>query len=86
MLNCHRQTGVTSLEGIQALRNLTSLDLHYNKISDVKPLRGLTKLTTLTLNSNQISDVEPLIGLTELTDLSLSSHHQPCCLSPKHQP
>src|SRR6478672_2140510 len=65
------EAGITSLEGIQALRNLTTLNLCINKISDVKPLAGLTKLTDLSLCGNPISDVKPLAGLTKLTMLDL---------------
>jgi internalin A len=55
---------ITSLEGIQALRNLTTFNAFANKISDVKPLAGLTKLTTLELGSNHCSQVKKKILLS----------------------
>jgi internalin A len=54
------------------LGKLTSLDLRYNQISDIKPLAALTNLTSLSLALNQISDVKPLVALTNLTVLSLA--------------
>jgi len=48
------------------LTNLTSLDLGFNKISDLSPLAPLTNLTQLDLSYNQISDLSPLASLTTI--------------------
>jgi internalin A len=53
------------------LKTLTSINLTYNQISDLKPLAGLNNLTSLNLAHNQISDLKPLAGLNNLTSLSL---------------
>jgi uncharacterized repeat protein (TIGR02543 family) len=66
--------GITNLQGIENLTNLTSLDLSHNQISDVSPLAKLTKLTDLDLSWNQISDVSPLSRLTKLTELILGDN------------
>lgn len=49
--------GITSLEGMQYLTNLTVLHLEDNQISDVSPLAGLRKLRTLNLRRNGITDL-----------------------------
>jgi hypothetical protein len=48
--------GINAIRLLQALINLTELDLWGNKISDITPLRSLTNLTELSLHLNQISD------------------------------
>jgi hypothetical protein len=63
--------GITSLRGVQNLRNLRYLSLDGNSISDISALSGLANLTGLNLSSNSISDLGPLSGLTSLTSLSL---------------
>ena len=64
---------VRSLEGIQELSALNSLDLSGNQIVDLAPLASLEHLGTLTLTANAVSDLSPLAGL-ELFDLGLSSN------------
>ena len=54
--------------------NTTSLDLRYNKISDLSPLDGLTNLEVLKLYGNEISDLSPLKGLTKLKALDLGGN------------
>lgn len=49
--------GITSLEGMQYLTNLTVLHLEDNQVSDVSPLAGLRKLRTLNLRNNSITDL-----------------------------
>ena len=66
--------GIISLEGIEALTNLKTLDLSYNNsISDITPLYGLTNLTSLDLSTNNISDIgtSNFKNLTKLTYLDL---------------
>ena len=45
--------GVRSLEGLDAARNLTTLDLGDNPLTNFSLLSGLTSLTTLYLYNNQ---------------------------------
>ena len=61
----------TDLIAIASLRNLTSLGLGFNNISDVSPLARMTNLTWLSLIYNEISDVSPLVQLTNLTWLAV---------------
>ena len=49
--------GITSLEGMQYLTNLTVLHLEDNSVGDVAPLAGLRKLRTLNLRRNGITDL-----------------------------
>ncbi len=76
---------LTSLEGIQNLCNLASLELDsyysdtgellYNHISDLSPLRNLSYLQNLILVGNNVSDVSPLSGLTNLNNLDLGTNY-----------
>lgn len=79
--------GITDLQPLSNLTNLTELFLGGNQISDVNPLSGLTNLKTLNLSFNQISDVKPLASLTNLTELVLSGNQikdvQVFCKMPK---
>ena len=65
---------ISSIEGIQYLRNLEVLDLGNNSITDISPLAELTNLYQLELSDNEISDVSPLARLINLERLSLSSN------------
>ena len=65
---------IKSLEGIEKLKNLTSLTLIFHNITDIKPLASLSKLTELDLTYNQIIDIKPLAGLSKLTSLNLGSN------------
>ncbi len=64
---------VASLEGIQVLENLWTLDLDGCSVSDLAPLAGLTNLRNLYLRGNLITDISPLSGLTNLDALDLSN-------------
>jgi internalin A len=63
-----------SLDGVEKLENLASLDLTDNRVSDVGPLAGLEKLGQLTLTGNEVSDLSPLATLPVLSDLGLSDN------------
>ena len=63
---------IIDLSLVGALKNLTRLDLYYNKITDLSPLQGLKNLTELNLGYNEITDISPLEGLKNLTELKLS--------------
>jgi Leucine-rich repeat (LRR) protein len=58
----------------EELKNLTTLALDNNEISDVSPLKGLENLTHLNLMNNKISDVSPLKELANLTHLNLMNN------------
>ena len=65
---------ITSLEGIQALRNLVSLKLEGNFITDLNPLSQLSRLRQLNLRTNPIANIEPLSKLQKLESLDLRSN------------
>ena len=62
------------IEPIKYCKNLESLYLGDNQISDINALKNLTNLTSLNLMENQINDISALSGLTNLTDLYLYSN------------
>lgn len=63
--------GIESLEGLQYAKNLTSLDLSENRISDLGPLAELKNLSYLELDRNNIRDLTPLAGLDSLEHLNI---------------
>jgi hypothetical protein len=72
---------ILSLEGLQAARNLTQLNLSGGgagspniAVSDFSPLAGLTHLTTLSLESNQLTSLSLPAGLRVLRELHLRSN------------
>ncbi len=65
---------ITSLEGLQAGKNLVFLDLGWNNISSLDPLAELISLEQLYLDHNQIADITPLKGLTNLRGLRISEN------------
>ena len=69
---------IESLEGIQALRNLKTLNLSVNLIQDVSPLAELHNLTELDLSHNQIVDLYEVnfekLSLNQLETLNLSGN------------
>lgn len=68
-------SSITSLEGLEALKNLTSLNLNDNHISDLKPLAGLAELKELSLNNIHLSNLTPLAGLSNLETLFFCGNH-----------
>jgi Leucine-rich repeat (LRR) protein len=67
-------TGITSLEPLKGLTNLTQLNLSCaTGITSLEQLKGLTNLTRLDLTRDTgITSLEPLKGLTNLTGLDLT--------------
>jgi hypothetical protein len=67
--------GITSLEPLKGLTNLSELNLANNaRITTLEPLKGLTKLTRLDLTDDTgITSLEPLKALTNLSWLSLGA-------------
>jgi internalin A len=63
---------INDIGGLEAFKNLESLDLSFHAITDITPLAGMKKLTSLSLGGNPVADIAPLAGLTSLQALSLS--------------
>src|SRR5439155_193590 len=70
-----RNTGVRSLEGLEAAHNLITLNLESNQLTSLTLPAGLTNLTTLGLGGNQLTNFSFLSGLTSLTGLNLADNH-----------
>ncbi|ELK7958141.1 InlH/InlC2 family class 1 internalin [Listeria monocytogenes] len=66
-------TGVTTIEGIQYLNNLISLELKDNQITNLTPLKNLTKITELELSGNPLKNVSTIAGLQSIKTLDLTS-------------
>ena len=66
--------GITDLEPLRTLTNLTALDLRNNEIAALKHLDSLTALTELNLSDNQITELKNLNSLTALTRLYLGNN------------
>ena len=56
------------------MSNLTTLDLSYNKITEVEGLENLLNLSTLNLEGNQITDITPLSANSSLISLNLKGN------------
>lgn len=63
---------IHDIGGLEAFKNLESLDLSFHAITDIAPLAGLQKLTVLSLTGNPVADIAPLAGLTNLKVLTLT--------------
>ncbi|EAD9169907.1 LPXTG cell wall anchor domain-containing protein [Listeria monocytogenes] len=66
-----KSAGITTIEGMQYLTNLSELELTDNQITDVSPLANLTKITELGLSGNPLKDVSALAGLKNLKTMDL---------------
>jgi len=84
-----RLFGISSLEGIQFLPNLTLPNLtllslsHCDQMTDLAPLASLTNLTMLNLDGcEQVSALTPLASLSNLTTLALYDCGQVTNLAP----
>ena len=63
-----------SLDGIQNLTGLTTLNLINRLITNISPLRTLTNLINLNLHTNWFSDLSPVSELTNLEQLVVSKN------------
>ena len=63
---------IHDIGGLEAFKNLESLDLSFHAISDITPLAELKKFKLLSLGGNPVADIAPLAGLTNLKGLNLS--------------
>ena len=66
---------IDGLSAVRSFKNLTTLSLKNQKLTDLSALSGLKKLTSLNLTNNKISDVTPLGNLTALTTLTLDDNN-----------
>jgi protein phosphatase 1 regulatory subunit 7 len=62
------------VQNLEALGDLTSLDLSYNKIKHIKGVKHLKKLKELYFAQNSISRIEELDGLINLVSLELGAN------------
>ena len=63
---------LSTIEGIQKLKNITKLELQGNAISDISCLSSFEHLTHLNLENNQISDYRGLEKIQNLTHINLA--------------
>ena len=68
-----------SYAGLEALKELTSLDLSFNRVKHIRNLDCLTKLRELYLVQNKISKIEGLEHLQSLTCLELGANRIRVC-------
>lgn len=69
-----RGKGIKDITDLQYFKNLQTLDLSSNDITDISPLEKLPNLQWLTLNSDKnITDFSPLAKLTKLSRLSCNN-------------
>jgi Leucine-rich repeat (LRR) protein len=72
-LSCANK-GIVSLEGIDALEQLSLLHLQGNKIVDINPLAKLHELEEVDLSNNRITNLDALAFLSKLEELRLSGN------------
>lgn len=65
---------ISHMRGMDDLKNLTSLDLSFNKIKRIKNIGHMTELKELFLVANKISKIEGLDNFGKLTSLELGSN------------
>ena len=72
-IDCKKQH-ISNLSGIEALVNITSLDISINQISDISPLSTLQRLEILKLSFNTIAELRPLMTLKQLKILNIDNN------------
>ncbi len=73
--------GIVNLEGLDALKNLSSLHLQNNNIVNIDALAKLHELQTVDLSHNKITHLDSLAVLPKLKKLHLSGN-QPNSIKP----
>ena len=63
---------IQTLSGIEALRNLTVLNLRSNSVQSITPLENLVNLRVLDLGDNDVAQITAISGLFLLEELTLS--------------
>lgn len=66
---------ISSLKGLEEAKNLYSLNIGYNNISDLTPLSNLQSLEYIYLLGNQVTDISSLTNLPSLRILDLSDNN-----------
>lgn len=56
---------IKNLDGIHALKNLTSLDLHANQLTDISALAGCINLENLNLEQNLLTNSSKIVKILE---------------------
>ncbi len=79
-LDCSGATRtILSLDGIDRLSNLATLDISNSGVIDLSPLAGLSSLQGLVARNTPISDVSPLLSVASLASVDLTgSDGVPC--------
>lgn len=70
-LNCAGKS-IVNIDGIERFKNILTLDLSHNFISDLSNLKVLSLLTELFVNENQISSIKFLKSLQNIEILDIS--------------
>jgi protein phosphatase 1 regulatory subunit 7 len=65
---------IAHIKGFDALTELTSLDLSFNKVKHIKRVKHLKKLKDIYFVANKISKIEGLDGLENLKNLELGGN------------
>ncbi len=67
---------IASVAPLATATQLESLNLGYNKITDIGPLTSLTELRQYWMSYNdEVTDVSPLTNMTKLTEVSIRANH-----------
>ena len=67
--------GIKSLHGLEYAKNLNTLLLNNNNLTNVNIISNLTKLRTLELKENRIEDITFLTNLINIKSIDLSSNN-----------
>ncbi|WCJ42542.1 hypothetical protein M5689_023343 [Euphorbia peplus] len=79
--------GITKMEGLAALVNLSVLDVSSNKITSVDDIQSLTQLEDLWLNDNQIESLEGIAEAVAGSREKLTTiyfENNPCAKTPNY--
>src|SRR5713101_3955262 len=66
---------VRSIDGLEAARNLVSLDLQINRLTNFSLPSRLTNLTSLTIEGCGLTNLSLPVGLTRLNNLDLENNY-----------
>jgi Leucine-rich repeat (LRR) protein len=73
-INAQNRVNIRDLSGIEHCRNLRSLQLWNNHVTDLAPLTTLNQLRVLKVGFNGLSDIGPLATLVDLDTLQLNAN------------
>lgn len=66
--------GISSVDALSGLRNLTCLSLNNNTIRDISALSFMTELHELDLSNNAVTNLNAISGLKKLNSLNLADN------------